>query len=194
MAAAALRLEVAQATASSPSSSHRIATPRSISVPCLGASSESFIFGSVARIDAVQQRSHVVAGNRGQARALAQEHANQVGAAGDGRGSRVIYGRCFVVGDNIDTDQIIPTEYLTLVPSKPEEYEKLGSYAMIGLTAQWGKFIEEGKTKSEYKVIIAGDNFGCGSSRYVTYVILMNFYKILSLIPSKCRYAFFSLH
>lgn len=26
-------------------------------------------------------------------------------------------GRCFVVKDNIDTDQIIPAEYLTLVPS-----------------------------------------------------------------------------
>jgi len=28
---------------------------------------------------------------------------------------------------------IIPAEYLTLVPSVPDEYEKLGSYAMIGL-------------------------------------------------------------
>lgn len=27
-------------------------------------------------------------------------------------------GACFVVKDNIDTDQIIPAEYLTLVPSK----------------------------------------------------------------------------
>lgn len=34
---------------------------------------------------------------------------------------------------NIDTDQIIPAEYLTLVPSKPDEYEKLGSYALCGL-------------------------------------------------------------
>ncbi|CAM9252923.1 unnamed protein product, partial [Sphacelaria rigidula] len=42
-------------------------------------------------------------------------------------------GACFVVKDNIDTDQIIPAEYLTLVPSKADEYEKLGSYAMIGL-------------------------------------------------------------
>lgn len=29
--------------------------------------------------------------------------------------------------------QIIPAEYLTLVPSKAEEYDKLGSYALIGL-------------------------------------------------------------
>lgn len=48
-------------------------------------------------------------------------------------GPRVIRGKCFVTKDNIDTDQIIPAEYLTLVPSKPDEYEKLGSYALIGL-------------------------------------------------------------
>lgn len=48
-------------------------------------------------------------------------------------GPRIIKGKCFVTKDNIDTDQIIPAEYLTLVPSKPDEYEKLGSYALIGL-------------------------------------------------------------
>ncbi|KAL2651199.1 hypothetical protein R1flu_019327 [Riccia fluitans] len=79
--------------------------------------------------------------------------------------SRVIHGQCFVVGDNIDTDQIIPAEYLTLVPSKPDEYEKLGSYAMIGLPADWGRFIEEGQMKTKYSVMIGGYNFGCGSSR-----------------------------
>ncbi|KAE9459407.1 hypothetical protein C3L33_08699, partial [Rhododendron williamsianum] len=45
------------------------------------------------------------------------------------------HGLCYVVGDNIDTDQIIPAEYLTLVPSNPDEYKKLGSYALIGLPA-----------------------------------------------------------
>ena len=39
----------------------------------------------------------------------------------------------YVVDDNIDTDQIIPAQYLTLVPTIPDEYEKLGSYAMVGL-------------------------------------------------------------
>lgn len=92
----------------------------------------------------------------------------ETAAAAEGEtapGSGAIHGRCFVVGDNIDTDQIIPAEYLTLVPSKPDEYEKLGSYAMIGLPAHWGRFIEEGKLKTEYKVVIGGANFGCGSSR-----------------------------
>ena len=36
-----------------------------------------------------------------------------------------IRGRVYVVGDNIDTDQIIPAEYLNLVPTIPEEYKKL---------------------------------------------------------------------
>ena len=39
----------------------------------------------------------------------------------------------FVVGDNIDTDQIIPAHFLTLVPIIAAEYEKLGSHAMVGL-------------------------------------------------------------
>lgn len=80
---------------------------------------------------------------------------------------RVFHGECFVVYDNIDTDQIIPAEYLTLVPSKPEEYEKLGSYAMIGLPDDKykKKFIEKGQSKTKYPIVLAGDNFGCGSSR-----------------------------
>jgi 3-isopropylmalate/(R)-2-methylmalate dehydratase small subunit len=31
----------------------------------------------------------------------------------------------YVVQDNIDTDQIIPAQYLTLVPTIPDEYDKL---------------------------------------------------------------------
>ena len=78
---------------------------------------------------------------------------------------KVIRGLIFVVDDNIDTDQIIPAEYLTLVPSKPDEYEKLGSYAMVGLPDRYGKFIAPGQIKTNYPIIVAGENFGCGSSR-----------------------------
>jgi 3-isopropylmalate/(R)-2-methylmalate dehydratase small subunit len=79
--------------------------------------------------------------------------------------SKIVTGKIFVVDDNIDTDQIIPAEYLTLVPSKPDEYEKLGSYAMVGLPDRYGKFMVDGAIKTEYPIIIAGENFGCGSSR-----------------------------
>lgn len=77
----------------------------------------------------------------------------------------LIRGAIFVLDDNIDTDQIIPAEYLTLVPSKPDEYEKLGSYALIGLPDRYGKFVPSGEIKTQYPIIIAGENFGCGSSR-----------------------------
>ncbi len=79
----------------------------------------------------------------------------------------IIQGPIYVVQDNIDTDQIIPAQYLNLVPTIPEEYEKLGNYALIGLpeTLYPIRFIPSGKTKTEYPIVIAGRNFGCGSSR-----------------------------
>ena len=79
--------------------------------------------------------------------------------------SKIVVGKAYVLGDNIDTDQIIPAEYLTLVPTIPAEYEKLGSYAMAGLPRGMEQFVQSGKTKSEFVVIVAGRNFGCGSSR-----------------------------
>ncbi len=45
----------------------------------------------------------------------------------------VFTGPVYVVRDNIDTDQIIPAQYLNLVPTIEDEYVKLGSYAMCGL-------------------------------------------------------------
>lgn len=50
---------------------------------------------------------------------------------------------------------------------QPDEYEKLGSYAMIGLPEELypTRYIKDGEMKTEYPIIIAGDNFGCGSSR-----------------------------
>jgi len=79
----------------------------------------------------------------------------------------VFTGPVYVVRDNIDTDQIIPAQFLNLVPTIPEEYEKLGSYAMWGLpNSLYGtRFVKEGQLDSEYPIVVAGRNFGCGSSR-----------------------------
>ncbi|MGV3756553.1 MAG: 3-isopropylmalate dehydratase [Verrucomicrobiota bacterium] len=79
----------------------------------------------------------------------------------------VFKGPVFVVRDNIDTDQIIPAQYLNLVPTIAEEYEKLGSYAMCGLPESLysTRYVKEGQLDSEYPIIVAGRNFGCGSSR-----------------------------
>ena len=81
--------------------------------------------------------------------------------------SHTITSPIYVVQDNIDTDQIIPAQYLTLVPTIAEEYDKLGSYAMIGLPDQLypQRFVPDGGTKTPYKIVVAGRNFGCGSSR-----------------------------
>jgi 3-isopropylmalate/(R)-2-methylmalate dehydratase small subunit len=79
----------------------------------------------------------------------------------------VFTGPVYVVRDNIDTDQIIPAQYLNLVPTMPDEYEKLGSYALCGLPESLysTRFVKEGELDSEYPIVVAGRNFGCGSSR-----------------------------
>jgi 3-isopropylmalate/(R)-2-methylmalate dehydratase small subunit len=79
----------------------------------------------------------------------------------------VFTGPVYVVRDNIDTDQIIPAQYLTLVPTIPEEYEKLGAYALAGLPESLypGRFVKAGRQDAEYPIVVAGRNFGCGSSR-----------------------------
>jgi 3-isopropylmalate/(R)-2-methylmalate dehydratase small subunit len=79
----------------------------------------------------------------------------------------VFTGPIYVVRDNIDTDQIISAQYLNLVPTIPEEYEKLGSYALAGLpeSLYTTRYVKEGQLDSDYPIVVAGKNFGCGSSR-----------------------------
>ena len=78
---------------------------------------------------------------------------------------QAIRGKVYVLGDNVDTDQIIPAKYLNLVPTIPEEYRKLGSYALAGLPDGCPRFVAEGESVSAYTIVVAGRNFGCGSSR-----------------------------
>ena len=50
-----------------------------------------------------------------------------------------IRGKAFVLGDDVDTDQIIPARHLVLNPAIPEERKQFGAYAMSGVpTAQSG--------------------------------------------------------
>lgn len=65
-----------------------------------------------------------------------------------------IQGRALKYGDNVNTDVIIPSKYL--VYTEPKE---LAKYAMAGLDQDLPQKVKE---KS---IIIAGKNFGCGSSR-----------------------------
>jgi 3-isopropylmalate/(R)-2-methylmalate dehydratase small subunit len=83
-----------------------------------------------------------------------------------------IQGKAYVLGDNVDTDQIIPAQYLTFNPAIPEEYRQFGKYALssvppaqAGLPKGHVPFHEGDEFVSPYKIIVAGKNFGCGSSR-----------------------------
>ncbi len=84
----------------------------------------------------------------------------------------VIRGKAFVVGDNIDTDQIIPAEYLSYNPADAKERKYFGKYALSGVPPA-GSGLPDGNTPfvagdgfgSEFTVVVAGKNFGCGSSR-----------------------------
>jgi 3-isopropylmalate/(R)-2-methylmalate dehydratase small subunit len=84
----------------------------------------------------------------------------------------IITGKAYVLGDNVDTDQIIPAHYLTLNPAIPEEYRQFGKHALssvppaqAGLPKGHVPFHTDDAFISAYKVIVAGKNFGCGSSR-----------------------------
>ena len=63
-------------------------------------------------------------------------------------------GKVWVLGDDIDTDIIIPTEYLAL-----KTIEDMKQYGFSPLRPQLAGQIEKGN------IIVAGKNFGCGSSR-----------------------------
>jgi 3-isopropylmalate/(R)-2-methylmalate dehydratase small subunit len=63
-------------------------------------------------------------------------------------------GRVWRFGDNVDTDQIIPAEYLVTMDSS-----ELAKHAFSKVRPGMSEKIMQGD------VIVAGRNFGCGSSR-----------------------------
>ncbi len=86
--------------------------------------------------------------------------------------AKVITGRAYVLGANIDTDQIIPAEHLVYSLSDEQESRQYGRFALsgvpperAGLPAGGIGFISGEQWQSDYSIIVAGPNFGCGSSR-----------------------------
>ena len=63
-------------------------------------------------------------------------------------------GKIWVLGDDIDTDIIIPTEYLAL-----KTIDDMKQYGFSPLRPELAGQIKPGD------IIVAGKNFGCGSSR-----------------------------
>src|SRR3954454_16755852 len=78
-----------------------------------------------------------------------------------------IEGKAYVLGDNVDTDQIIPAQYLTLNPTIPAEYREFGKYALssvppsqAGLPKGHIPFHTTDEFISDYTIVVAGKNFG----------------------------------
>jgi len=63
-------------------------------------------------------------------------------------------GKVFKYGDNVDTDVIIPARYLNV-----SDGNELAKYCMIDIDENFAKEVKSGD------IIVAGKNFGCGSSR-----------------------------
>ena len=63
-------------------------------------------------------------------------------------------GKVFKYGDNVDTDVIIPARYCTSF-----HREELAGHCLEDLDANFAKRVQAGD------IIVAGRNFGCGSSR-----------------------------
>ncbi len=63
-------------------------------------------------------------------------------------------GKCWKFGDHVDTDQIIPARYLNTINAA-----ELAAHCMEDADATFSKKVKKGD------IIVAGENFGCGSSR-----------------------------
>ncbi len=76
------------------------------------------------------------------------------------------------MGNDVDTDQIIPAEHLVYSLTDPEEKKNYGKFALSGVPPKDAglpdgnrPFVDEGAFESQYTILIGGKNFGCGSSR-----------------------------
>jgi methanogen homoaconitase small subunit len=65
-----------------------------------------------------------------------------------------IIGQVWKFGDDVDTDAIIPGKYL-----RTKEMQVFAAHAMEGIDPEFAKKVKPGD------IIVAGTNFGCGSSR-----------------------------
>jgi 3-isopropylmalate dehydratase small subunit len=72
-------------------------------------------------------------------------------------------GKVLVVGNNIDTDMIYPGRFLELTDPK-----EIGSHCLAGISEDIGPNFPRGG------IVVAGTNFGCGSSREHAPIALIN--------------------
>ena len=92
---------------------------------------------------------------------------------------KILTGKCIVIGDNIDTDQIYPGRFLAITDPK-----EIGSHCLCG--------VDEGIAASfpSGGFVVAGRNFGCGSSREHAPIALLNMGAVAVLADSFARIFF----
>ncbi len=75
-----------------------------------------------------------------------------------------ISGRAYVVGDNVTTDQILPSRYYAVTPTGLELCPGAVGHALAGLPQEVypKRFVQADQALSDYAIVIAGRNFGCG--------------------------------
>ena len=88
-------------------------------------------------------------------------------------------GSVLVVGNNIDTDIIYPGRFLEL--TDPQE---IGSHCLAGISEDIGPNFPKGG------IVVAGTNFGCGSSREHAPIALVNMGAAAVLADSFARIFF----
>ena len=76
---------------------------------------------------------------------------------------QLLRGKALVLGNNIDTDQIYPGRFLELT-----DHKQIGSHCFAGID----EAIAPGFPKGG--IVVAGRNFGCGSSREHAPIALLN--------------------
>ncbi len=91
----------------------------------------------------------------------------------------IIQGKAVVLGNNIDTDQIYPGRYLELVDPK-----EIGSHCLEGVDPTITLRFSKGD------IVVAGANFGCGSSREHATIALINMGASLVIAESFARIFF----
>ena len=76
---------------------------------------------------------------------------------------KLVRGHVFVFGKNIDTDQIYPGRFLAITDPK-----EIGSHCLCGVSEEIAPNFPRGG------IVVAGRNFGCGSSREHAPIALLN--------------------
>ena len=74
-----------------------------------------------------------------------------------------ICGKTWLFGDNVDTDNIIPGHFTLGM-----DFDEMSKHAFADLRPEFGKQRRDGE------IVVAGKNFGCGSSRQVAPLVIKN--------------------